>query len=48
LPIRLGETEEYPYYWPSSLPADYEYPPTNDDYAGGFGPNSNVTGTIPC
>jgi hypothetical protein len=48
LPIRLGETEEYPYYWPSSLPADYEFPPANDDYAGGFGPNSNVTGTIPC
>lgn len=47
-PIRLGETSEYIYYWPSSLPPDVEYPPPEDQFSGRFGRHSGVKGTISC
>lgn len=49
LPVRAGETEVYPYYWPALLPANTLFPTVVEiekGYAGGFGPGSGVTGTI--
>lgn len=44
LPIRLGESVEYEYYWPSST--SLSWPP--DDGINNYGPGAGVTGTIEC
>lgn len=49
LPVKAGETELYPYYWPALLPANTLFPTVIEiekGYAGGYGPGAGVTGTI--
>jgi hypothetical protein len=49
LPIKAGEMEAYPLYWPAQEPEETEFPTRveiEEGYAGGHGPGSGVTGTI--
>lgn len=48
-PVKIGEMDAYPFYWPANLAEDETFPTQveiEDGYAGGFGPGSGVTGNI--
>jgi hypothetical protein len=46
-PFRYGEDTEYPYYWPAALDPGIDWPGIEDN-PGGYGPGTEVSGTISC
>lgn len=48
LPVRAGETEPYTFAWPSTVTTPFPLPiEEQEGLAGGYGPGTGVTGTIP-